>query len=187
MVHSKAHDMFVDALPWMQRIANYRFRHLDGDSREEAVQNTLTLAWKGLRRLDEQDRTDAGLLKSVLWYSIRQTKAGRAIQGTNHKKAKDAIEHGKRGKVRFESVLPDDFISKSTPILDAVSFRVDVPRFMATLTERQQAMAEDLMVGKGTAEVAERFGVTAGAVSQFRARFKRLFDEFFAEPCVADS
>lgn len=184
MVHSKVHEMFVDALPWMQRIAHYRFRYLDGDNREEAVQNTLTLVWKALRRLDEQGRVDASLLKSVLWYSIRQTKAGRAIQGTNHKRAKDAIEHGKRGKVRFESVLPDDFISKATPILDAVSFRVDVPKFLATLTARQQAMAEDLMVGNGTAEVAASFGVTPGAVSQFRARFKLLFDEFFA---VADN
>lgn len=190
MAHPNAHDLFVDALPWMQRATNYRFRHLDGDRRQEAVQNTLTLAWKAFRRLDEEGRADIRLLNSVLRYSIQQTTAGRKIQGTNYKKAKDAIEYGKRGKVQFEPMPLDSFVGKSTPIPDAVSFRVDVPMFLASLTERQQAMAEELMFGKGTAEVAKKFGVTAGAVSQFRARFKQLYDEFFedhADVCVAAS
>jgi hypothetical protein len=41
-------------------------------------------------------------------------------------------------------------------------------------------IAVDLAGGMATAEAAEKYGVTAGAISQFRRRFKQLFDRFFA-------
>lgn len=63
---------------------------------------------------------------------------------------------------------------------DAVSFRLDVPAFFKTLSARQRGMAEDLMLGTSTGEVAERHGVSASAVSQFRIRFRALFNEFFS-------
>lgn len=42
-------------------------------------------------------------------------------------------------------------------------------------------MAADLASGMTTIEVARKNGVTPGAVSQFRTRFKSLFDKFHAE------
>ena len=41
-------------------------------------------------------------------------------------------------------------------------------------------MAGDLMAGMTTSECADKYGVTAGAVSQFRTRFKALFETFMA-------
>jgi len=55
-----------------------------------------------------------------------------------------------------------------------------VPAFFSTLTSRQRAIAADLATGMATTEAAEKYGVTLGAISQFRARFKQLFDGFFA-------
>jgi DNA-directed RNA polymerase specialized sigma24 family protein len=179
MVCAKSQSVFTARLPELQRIARSAFRHLDGDRQEEAVQNTIALAWKQYRALVIKGRTDAEqLLTSILYYSIQQTKCGRTIQGCPS--AKDTLEKRRRGETIVENIDIHDLMGRSTPILEAVSFRVDLPRFFDTLTDRQQKTARLLASGFTTSEVAELMDVMPGAVSQFRSRFKLLFDEFFA-------
>ena len=169
---------FVELLPEIKRMAESHFRCLDPDKREEAVQNTLALAWKFLHALFRQGRSPE-IWKSVVWYAIKQTKCGRMVQG--QPKAKDAYERRRRGRVRFESVHLNDLIGRKTLVFDQVVFRVDVPQFLSTLKPRNQLLACDLAVGMTTTEAASKYGVTPGAIAQFRSRFKRWHDEFFAE------
>jgi DNA-directed RNA polymerase specialized sigma24 family protein len=170
---------FTDYLPDMRRIASRRFRHLDPDKRDEAIQNTLALCWKFYVALFRKGRANQGILTSVLWYAIKQTKSRRTVQGKG--KSKDALDYRDRGRTTFEQADLNGLIGRNTPVPDRVSFRVDVPAFLSTLKPRQQALAYDLATGMTTSEVAEKHGVTSGAISQFRSRFKRWFDEFFAE------
>ncbi len=171
---------FATHLPDMHRIASRRFCYLDPDKREEAIQNTLCLAWKFAHALFRKGRMDnPGILKSVLWYAIKQTKSKRTVQGKG--KTKDAMDYRDRGRATFEHADLDGLIGRNTPVPEQVSFRVDVPAFFGTLNERQRNMAYDLAVGETTGEVAQKHGITSGAVSQFRSRFKKWFDDFFAE------
>jgi hypothetical protein len=170
---------FATHLPDMHRIASRRFCYLDPDKREEAIQNTLCLAWKFAHALFRKGRMDnPGILKSVLWYAIKQTKSKRTVQGKG--KTKDAMDYRDRGRATFEHADLDGLIGRNTPVPEQVSFRVDVPVFLSTLKPRQQLLAHDLAAGMTTTEVAERHGVTPGAISQFRRRFKGWFDDFFA-------
>jgi hypothetical protein len=179
MICAQSQSVFTARLPELQRIAKSAFRSLPPDRREEAVQNVLTLAWKQYRALVLKGRPDAAnMLGPILWFAIKQTKCGRMIQGCE--RAGDTYEQRRRGKVVAEDIDVHDMMSRSTPVIDAVSFLIDVPRFFETLTERQRHTARLLASGFTTGEVAEMTSVTAGAVSQFRARFKLLFDEFFA-------
>jgi hypothetical protein len=175
-------NTFTCLLPDLTRMAKAAFRDLDPEAREEAVQNTLALTWRSYHALIEQGRADEpGVLKSVLWYSIKQTRMGRTLPGTGEaEKPRDVYRNAKRGRVRFEHVELRHFVADDTPIPDAVSFRIDVPAFFGTLSDRQQRMAEDLMTGETTSAVAGKYGVTPGAVSQFRTRFKELFETFMA-------
>lgn len=172
---------FSDQYPRMARQVEGHFRHLDPDKREEAVTNTLGLAWKFFYLLFEEDRATKRMLYTVVAYSIKQTKTGRKVQGNDGRIAKCAIDYRGRGRLTFEWTDLNGLISDNTPIMDQVSFRLDVPRFLATLKPRQQALAYDLAVGNTTSEVARKHGVTPAAVSQFRSRFKRRYDEFFKE------
>jgi hypothetical protein len=170
---------FTHLVPELTRMASAAFRDRDPDAREEAVQNTLALAWHAYAALIERWRgVDEGIIKSVLWFSARQTRAGRTLPSGGDTKPKCAFEYAKRGRVKFERLALKEFVSNGTPVPDAVAFRIDVPEFLATLTDRQQRMAEALMTGESTSAVAKQFGVTPGAVSQFRVRFKELFDAF---------
>jgi DNA-directed RNA polymerase specialized sigma24 family protein len=170
---------FTELVPDMVRMTNAAFRNLTPDAREEAVQSALAIAWKSFHALVQQGRgEEPNIIRNVLWYAIKQTRAGRMIQGES--RAKDAYKYARRGQAVFENLPLKFFVSDATPIPDAVSFRNDVPCFFATLSERQQRMAKDLMMGTSTKDCAERFDVTSGAVSQFRTRFKQLFEQYMA-------
>jgi hypothetical protein len=72
-------------------------------------------------------------------------------------------------------------VADTTPIPEQVAFRIDIPAFLNTLNDRQRAMAYDLASGMGTGEVARKYNVSPGAVSQFRTRFKLLLERFYAD------
>ena len=73
---------FEAKLPIMRDVIRGQFARLNPDAREEMVQNTLGIVWKAWVRLGERGRAnDAGLLRSVTHYAIKQTKCGRTPQG----------------------------------------------------------------------------------------------------------
>ena len=177
------HETFVRNLPELEIMALARFTHLDPEARAEAIQNATALTWKYWVRHAEKGRpTDETMLRNVWWFAIKQTRDGRTITRGD----------GKRGKGRQDTYdRPDGttvkridfnmFVHDTTPIPDQVAFRLDFPLFMATSNERQRGMAADLASGMGTGEVAKKYGVSAGAVSQFRTRFKVLLERFYGE------
>jgi hypothetical protein len=163
-------------------IAEHCFHGLPGEARDEAISNTLALSWKYYLRLaalgkEEDDRA----FNSMVHWATRHTRQGRMPQSRG--KSKDALDYRNRGRARFDSAFTlDGFVDERTPIPDAVAYRIDVPAFLATLSEKNQALAYELAQGMTTDEVAKRHGVTPGAISQFRTRFKTWFEKFQGEP-----
>lgn len=172
-------DSFVSYLPVMRRYARMSFRHLGQDLCDEAISNTVALAWKHWCRLNERDRAgEPGILKAIAWYSIRQSKAGRRIDSAG--KPRDPLALRVYGKANFEPWNLEDYVGKETPVPEQVSFRMDVPAFLSTLPKRNRNLALDLSTGMSTTEAAKKYGVTPGRISQFRREFKTMFDRHFA-------
>ena len=175
-------ELFAARMPELEQITGTRFRRLGPDAREEAVHNVITLTWKYYHAMVIKGRgEEEGILFNVLWFAIKQTRAGRTIQGTGRRKPKDVIDYARRGRTKVEHADFTYFIGDETPVPDAAAFRIDLPEFLATLTERQRGMALDLASGMGTTEVARKHGVTPGAVSQFRPRFRHLLEQFYGD------
>jgi hypothetical protein len=174
-------ETFVRELPELETMARAWFRGINPEAQAEAIQNTTALAWKYWRRLAEQGRDqEPGLLRNVWWFALKQTKIGRTItrgDGQRGKGRQDVYDrtHGNA----IEHIDFNLFVADSTPIPEQAAFRIDFPVFLGTLNERQREMTLDLASGMGTGEVARKHGVTPGAVSQFRARFKMLFEKFY--------
>ena len=74
----------------------------------------------------------------------------------------------------------NSYVGRQATIPDTVAFRLDVSAFLGTLPERDRGIARDLAAGMGTTETAREFGVSPGAISQFRTRFRKKYDEFHA-------
>jgi hypothetical protein len=54
---------------------------------------------------------------------------------------------------------------------EQVCFRLDFPRWRASRTERDRRLLDDLMLGERTLEVAGKYGLSPGRVSQLRREF----------------
>lgn len=74
----------------------------------------------------------------------------------------------------MEAVVEDHH----TPVPDQVAFRCDFPAWLKNLSVRNRRIAQALAVGHSTGEVAKRFGVSAGRISQMRREMHRSWQEF---------
>jgi hypothetical protein len=172
-------ESFTRQLPNLRRMASSKFICMTPDTRQEAIANALALTWMFIYRLFKKGRSDEpGILRSCLWYAVKQTKEGRTPQGCP--RAKDLFHVRRFGKARFEEFDAEQFVGRFTPVFDQVSFRLDVPAFLDTLNSRQRNMALDLAGGMSTTEAATKYNLSPGRISQFRRLFKSLFDEFMA-------
>jgi len=173
-------EVFVQRLPALQKMARISFRHLPPEAKEESITNAIALTWKGFHALHRKGRADEpGIVDSVMRFSIRQTRAGRTPQGCPKKR--DVLARRWVGPTRVDDCDLGEFVSRSTPVPDAVSFRVDVPEFLDTLNDRQRKMSLDLAAGMTTTEAAEKYKLSPGRISQWRKEFRDLFDTFFAD------
>ena len=178
------HAAFETHIDSIVRLAGYHFRQLGPEAREEAIQNTLALAWKFFLRLADQGKADQeNVVSQMIGFAIKHTKMGRSIVGTDRKRPKDVIDYARR-RMRGVSIEPTDLnchIGKSASVPDAAAFRIDTPTFLATLSERDRGIALDLASGLGTSEVARSWSVSPAAISQFRTRFKKWYEQFHGE------
>ena len=177
---TQVQTVFANRLPKLQKMAKISFRHLPPEAKDESITNAVGMAWKGFHSLAQKGREqEPGILDSCMRFSIRQTRAGRTPQGCPRKK--DVLAPRWVGPTRMADFDLDGLIARNTPVPAAVSFRLDVPEFLATLTDRQRRMAADLASGMTTTEAAQKYDLSPGRISQFRREFKDLFDAFFAE------
>jgi hypothetical protein len=58
-----------------------------------------------------------------------------------------------------------------TPVPDQVSFRLDFPAWLKKRSERDRLVVQDLMAGERTTDLAGKYGLTAGRISQLRRDF----------------
>ena len=174
-MNEKCKQRFVAMIPEFERMAGAKFRHLKGDDRDEAIQNSLGIAWKHWQALVKQGRGTEEELRGCLWYATRQTQVGRFPQGQG--KAKCVYQAARFGRTELSNSL-DGLCGDTVSVADRVAFRLDVRRFFDTLSDRQRRISEVLMSGETTFECARQFGVTPAAISQWRRRFKELFEAY---------
>jgi DNA-binding NarL/FixJ family response regulator len=76
---------------------------------------------------------------------------------------------------------------KRATIPDQVAAKLDVRAWFGTLTMRMKEIAKDLACGCSTSEVARKYGVTAGRISQLRRTLEESWAAFQQEaaPAVA--
>jgi hypothetical protein len=71
--------------------------------------------------------------------------------------------------------LHDNTVS---PVPDQVCFRLDFAHWLATLSERNRRIAEDMALGYQTYELAKKYGVCPGRISQLRREFQGDWTHF---------
>jgi hypothetical protein len=186
------HDRFLRLLPRIERHGRVYFRHVQcRQKKADYIAEMIALCWKWMLRLETQGKDGFQFPTALATYAAKQVKSGRRVCG--QEKAKDAMSptaqqrHGfVVGKLPDYSTLDGNPLAEAlhdntrTPPPDAAAFRIDFPAWLATRTERDRRIIEQMGLNHRTSDLARRFGVVPGRISQLRREYQEDWTRFTA-------
>jgi hypothetical protein len=201
------HAAFLTILPRIERHAEVYFRGLRcPHRRQEAIQETLALAWKWFVRLVERGKDPLTFPAVFANYAARAVKCGRRVCG--QEKGNDVLSslarqrrgfhveplplatrtpheqlhgpaYGQRRQDAFEERLRDNTI---TPVPDQVQFRIDFPAWLATLADRERRIVREMATNERTLDISQHFELSPARISQLRREVHDRWQRFHSEP-----
>jgi hypothetical protein len=185
--------VFVErVLPAVEKHARFAFRSLPRGAREEMVAECVAVAWASFVRLVKRGKDPATFASALGTYAVRHVKSGRYVDGIESSKDVLSPRARKRRGFKVERLTRHNTVEGTewqeavteptrTPPPDAAAFRIDFPRWLESLGERNRRIADDLMLGNRGDQTARKFGISPGRIAQLRAEYYRLWQRFHGE------
>jgi hypothetical protein len=181
-------------LPAVRAIAGVRLRHVPcPDARADAVSEAVAISWSWYLRLKARGKDPAAFPVSFAVLAVKAVAAGRRLTGQD--RANDILSPACRWRRGYRLIsLPAGTPEPGTELSDAlaentrssvptqVQFRIDFFDWLRQLPARRRRIADRLLAGHRTQDVAREAGVTAARVSQVRAELRRDYVRFLAGP-----
>ena len=183
----QADEQFLAMVPDIERFTRFQFRHLSVNAREDAVCEVVANAFCAFRRLVELGKQNLAYSTPLAHYAVAQFRAGRRVGNPLNSCDVYSIGSQRRARFRLESldsrtgseIWEEALIDNTqTPVPDQVAFRIDFPAWLQTLQQPKGRLAKYLAYGHSPSEVACRFGVSRGRVSQVRRELERSWNEY---------
>jgi hypothetical protein len=160
--------------------------------REDAIQNMIGLAWKWHLRLAEKGKDATCFPTALASYAARAVKSGSRVAG--QERVNDVLSPVAQRRHHFAvGKLPDFETVTNHPISEALSdntksppdetvcFKLDFLAWLASLTERDRRIVEDLMIGERTRDVANKYKVSPARISQKRREYQQDWRNFWGD------
>ena len=182
-------EFVAHVAPVVDRWARARFKNYRREKRAELVQNSICLAFQYYASLAKRGRTQLVSASALARRAVQHTKAGRRFGSSQAKR--DALAHlGTNEEVRK---LADNAFSTigqnvhwSSAIIDPkyanpsdlATVRIDATTWIDSMSPKLRAIAKALASGEATMDVAERFGLSWGRISQLRRELVTSWERF---------
>lgn len=181
---------FLSVLPRIELHARISFRDVRCPARkDDLIQETVAIAWESFQRTSQQGKDPTTFVSAIARYAVLHVRNHRNLCGTE--KSKDAMS--KLGQHRsgfttlslsggcemdhfnWEDALRDN---SQTPIPEQVVFRVDFPRWLSSMQDREQQLVGQFLLGESNHVLAQRFGISRGRISQLRRELYESWQQF---------
>jgi hypothetical protein len=195
---ARLHALFLQViLPRVQQHAHISVRHDKcRHRRADRVAEAIGLAWMWFLRLAEKGKDATCFPTALASYAIRAVRQGSRVAG--QERAHDVLSPVAQQRHHFGvSKLPDFSTLNGSPLEEAlhdntvspvpeqVVFRLDFPAWLDTLGQRSRALVEDLALGHRTLDLADKYRVTPGRISQMRRSFEHDWTLFCGDSADA--
>jgi hypothetical protein len=191
---ARLQESFVSSvLPKVLTHGRVYFRHLRAERREECVAEMVALSWKWHRRLAERGKDATRFPTAIASFAGRAVGGGRRLAGMD--RSKDVLSPLAQRRTGFAvGKLPECSTLDGNPLDEALhditksppdemaAFRLDLPRWLATLGTRDRRIAQDMALGFRTQELAAAYRLSAARISQLRRQFHHSWRLFQGEP-----
>jgi hypothetical protein len=126
-------------------------------------------------------------------YAIKRYRGGRRFTGSN---STDVLSEQTQMIGRSEVCRLSEFdgdpgcwdfehYNRLPDVAEAVQWKIDYETWLAQQTPRDQKIALDLSYGYTTGEVAKRYGVSDGLISQYRKRYAESWNAYILDKEMA--
>lgn len=185
---------FLEMLPDIRRAANYAFRHLRHAVREDLMAEVVANAFVAFRRLVARGKAALAYPTVLAKFAVRQVREGRRIGSKrNVLDVMSSYDQQRNGfvvqqfpeatkRIPWEELVVDN--RHATPA-ELASFKIDFADWLKRLKRSKRQVALRLVAGDTTSEVAGRFKLSPGRVSQVRKELHRDWSEFQTVPMTA--
>ncbi|MHB1035136.1 MAG: hypothetical protein ACYC35_12625 [Pirellulales bacterium] len=191
------HAGFLAMLPDIRERASKAFSRLSPRTRDDLVHEVIAAALVAYVRLVELDKANAAYAVTLARYAVAHVSVGRAV-GTSMNSNDVSSRYGQlKNKITVERL--DRFDQQTgewieavaedtrTPVPDQAAFRVDFSAWLREQSPRNRRVAIALARGERTMEVASKFGLTRGRVSQLRRELHDSWLAFHGEALAPDA
>ncbi len=188
---ARQNDLFVSMLPQIVEQADYAFRLVPEEAREELVQEAIAQAYGMFVRLCRQGKTALAYATPLAKFAIRHVREGRRIGSRANSlditspctcaAKRITIERLDRFNCRrgdWRDVLVED---RTAGPAEIAMTRLDFAGWLSTLSNRDRRLAEKLVLGETTGRVARTFRISAARVSQLRRELCANWHRFVGE------
>jgi hypothetical protein len=186
---------FLKHLPRFEAHARFAFRRLGcPHARADRVAETIGLAWRHFAALARRGKRPEEFVTTLALRCSQAVKAGRRLAGcetgtdvlspvaqVRHDVSVTRLPDHDRGLDRhpLPGVLADALIDNTrSAVPEQAAFRVDFPRWRASLRRRDRRILDALAGGERTADAARRFKLSPGRISQLRREFEEGWEQF---------
>lgn len=182
---------FLELLPEIERRLRRAFHELTGDAKDEALQEATCHACRAYARLAQQKRGRVATAKSLARFAVRQFHAGRRVGHSMNINdvCSDYCQRRRGLRVQRLDLSWQDMLIEDHTVTPAelAASRIDYPAFLDRLSARNRLIAETLASGEATSQVAKRFGISFGRVSQLRRELYLAWQQFHGSVEKSDS
>ena len=184
---------FLALLPRLRRHAELTFRFLRCPAeRADCVQDAIALAWSWYLRLVQRGQDASDFAAALASFAVRAVWSGRRVTGSESSQdvlsVTAKLRHGvKVFRLPANGALPMNGWQEAvadnlrTSPDEQAAFRLDFPAWLQTRTDRDRRLIADLAVGERTGDVARKYGLSAGRISQLRRAFCEDWTRFCGE------
>jgi hypothetical protein len=183
-------DGFLKLLPNIQKQAEYAFRRIPSEPRQELVQETIASAYDMFLRLCRKGKTDLVYATPLTKFAVRHVRAGRrsgsrcnsldiTSPACRHKTVViERLDRFDNHRGQWRDVLIED---RTAGPAEMAAARIDWDAWLSSLSRRHRLIACSLAVGETTGATARRFQISPARISQLRAWFCENWNQFHAE------
>jgi hypothetical protein len=189
--------VFLTHLPRFEAHARFAFRRVGcPHARADRVAETIGLAWRHFAALSRRGKKPEEFVTTLALRCSQAVKAGRRLAGcetgTDVLSPVAQVRHDVRvtrlpehDRALDRHPLPGELADALTDntksaVPEQAAFRLDFPRWRASLRRRDRKILDALAGGERTADAARRFRISPGRISQLRREFEEGWREFQA-------
>jgi DNA-binding CsgD family transcriptional regulator len=171
---------FTELYPRVLKMASYQHRRLHGHLRDDAVADTVAMAWRYYRNMALKGGDADRLLGTIVSYSAKHTRAGRKVGASP--RSDDVL--ARSGQCRVAPLPHSEKEITSGRVYAALEAKGDDPAekavcnadfeaLLETLSPKERELAKSLQSGLNMNDVARQRGVSHTAIYDLRRTLAR--------------